>query len=175
MTHLSEKAEGFTMFRVSTDVKYNLSVIPAFCGQLRSSTTLFATQCHLHRVSAGVEEDCMDRGSLSAPLYVRNWNMSCWLSLPHNAETYIYFCAVILSAVYKKRCTAHITSYFSSHIVMCTYVGVQNLHAWSQTRSIDDRITPFPIHFRNGLDTIYLPSPRCSNLNQFLPTIFNGK
>lgn len=65
MTLPSEKAEGFIMFRVSGEVEYNLSVIPALCGQLRPGATLRATQCHLHRVSAGVEEDCMDGQEVS--------------------------------------------------------------------------------------------------------------
>lgn len=56
----SDKTEGFIMFRVSREVEYNHSVIPVLCGQLRPLTTQSATQCHRHRVSMRVEEDCKE-------------------------------------------------------------------------------------------------------------------
>lgn len=49
------------MFRVSGEVEYNHSVIPAsLCGQLRPSATLCATLCHPVpplQGDPGVEED----------------------------------------------------------------------------------------------------------------------
>lgn len=86
MTLPSEKAEGFIMFRVSGEVEYNLSVIPALCGRPRPRTTPRATRCHLHRVSAGVGEDCTDRQEVSRHGFVSEIEVRV-CGLPPSAET----------------------------------------------------------------------------------------
>lgn len=54
------------MFRVSGEVEYNLSVIPALCGQLRPRTSLPATPVPPPRGErGGVEDNCMSRHEVS--------------------------------------------------------------------------------------------------------------
>lgn len=76
----SEKGEGFIMFRVSGEVEYNLSVIPALCGQLRPRT------CHPSATSTGwargVEDNCMVRHEVSQHCCMSEIELSWRLALP---------------------------------------------------------------------------------------------
>ena len=113
------------MFRVSGEVEYNLSVIPALCGQLRPRTTPCATQCHLHRVSAGVEEDCMDRQKVSEHRFMSEMEVGVCGLICLTVQRHVYVLLQLLQT------TNFSSLYFSPHVVIMLTQGTKPMHSIS--------------------------------------------
>lgn len=134
------------MFRVSGEVEYNLSVIPALCGQLRPRTTLHGTRCHLHGVSAGVEEDYMDRQDVSQQRFMSEIEAQLVVYFPSQ-----YVCRHVCVFCYRCEVNNHNIQTKRKCIVMCFH--------WSQ----------FILYLPGALMLLQLQTPKASRKSIKVP------